>query len=83
MLFTAATHDAGVAAIMEAFGSRRIGPARMMLTATPMAAWARLRRRVSLLVGRGGAGADAATLGASSAGALASPEAERSGAAHA
>jgi flavin-dependent dehydrogenase len=46
MLFSAATHDAGVARIMEAFGSRRIGPARMMLTATPRAALARLRRRL-------------------------------------
>jgi menaquinone-9 beta-reductase len=47
MLFTAATYDDAVAGTMEAFGSRRIGPARMLLTATPRAAAATIRRRLS------------------------------------
>jgi flavin-dependent dehydrogenase len=46
MLFTAATYDDDLARIMEAFGSRRIGPAQMMLTATPRAAAATLRHRL-------------------------------------
>jgi 2-polyprenyl-6-methoxyphenol hydroxylase-like FAD-dependent oxidoreductase len=49
LLFSAATYDEGVSRVMEAFGTRNIGPARMMLTGTPraLAAAARhaLRRR--------------------------------------
>ncbi len=40
LLFSAATYDAGVARIMEAFGTRNIGPARMVLSASPRAALA-------------------------------------------
>jgi len=43
LLFSAATHDQGVARVMEAYGSRNIGPARMIATATPRALVARAR----------------------------------------
>jgi menaquinone-9 beta-reductase len=44
LLFSTATYDAGVARVMEAYGSRNIGPARMMATAMPRALVARARR---------------------------------------
>jgi hypothetical protein len=44
LLFSAATYDDGLAAVMEAFGTRNIGPARMMLTGMPRALRARARR---------------------------------------
>ena len=44
LLFSTATHDEGVARVMEAYGSRNIGPARMALTATPRALVAKARR---------------------------------------
>jgi 2-polyprenyl-6-methoxyphenol hydroxylase-like FAD-dependent oxidoreductase len=47
MLFSTATFDEGVARVMEAFGSRSIGPARMALTAAPLAVAARARRSLS------------------------------------
>lgn len=54
LLFSAATYDDGLAAVMEAFGTRNIGPARMMLTGMPRALMARARRSLSR---RGGSGA--------------------------
>ncbi len=44
LLFSAATYDPGVARVMEAYGSRNIGPARMLATAMPRALAARARR---------------------------------------
>ena len=51
MMFTAATRDERLASTMEAYGSRRIGPARMMLTAMPRAVVVTIRSRFG-----GGAG---------------------------
>jgi 2-polyprenyl-6-methoxyphenol hydroxylase-like FAD-dependent oxidoreductase len=47
VLFSAATFDQGVARITEAFGSRNIGPARMLLTGAPRALVAHARRSLS------------------------------------
>jgi flavin-dependent dehydrogenase len=47
LLFSAATYDQGVARVMEAYGSRAIGPAQMVATAAPRALAARARRRMS------------------------------------
>jgi 2-polyprenyl-6-methoxyphenol hydroxylase-like FAD-dependent oxidoreductase len=47
LLFSAATYDDGLAAVMEAFGTRNIGPGRMMLTGMPRALRARARRSLS------------------------------------
>ncbi len=47
LLFSAATYDEGVARTMEAFGSRCIGPGRMMASALPRALVASARRSVS------------------------------------
>lgn len=47
LLFSAATHDEGVARVMEAYGSRSIGPGRMIVSATPRAMMARMRRSLS------------------------------------
>jgi hypothetical protein len=44
LLFSTATYDVGVARVMEAFGTRCIGPARMLATAAPRALAARARR---------------------------------------
>jgi menaquinone-9 beta-reductase len=44
LLFSTATYDEGVARVMEAYGSRNIGPARMILTGTPRALVAKARR---------------------------------------
>jgi 2-polyprenyl-6-methoxyphenol hydroxylase-like FAD-dependent oxidoreductase len=44
LLFTTASYDQRVARIMEAFGTRNIGPLRMMATAMPLAALAAARR---------------------------------------
>jgi flavin-dependent dehydrogenase len=46
MLFSAATFDERVSAVMEAFGTRNIGPVRMLATGAPLALKAHLRRRV-------------------------------------
>jgi 2-polyprenyl-6-methoxyphenol hydroxylase-like FAD-dependent oxidoreductase len=53
MLFTAATYDDGLARIFEEFGSRSIGPARMLAGALPRVALATARRSRP---GRRGAG---------------------------
>jgi hypothetical protein len=47
LLFSAATFDEGMARVTEAFGSRSIGPARMLLTGAPRALAAHARRLVS------------------------------------
>src|SRR6185437_10390496 len=62
MLFAAATRDDRLASTMEAYGSRRIGPARMLLTGMPRAIMVTLRdrlpgRRPPAPEGRSGAGA--------------------------
>lgn len=63
LLFSAATYDPGVARVMEAYGSRNIGPARMIATATPRALLARARRRPP-------GGSHGAAVGSASAGSL-------------
>jgi menaquinone-9 beta-reductase len=68
MLFSAAVYDEGVARVMEAFGSRNIGPARMLLTGAPRALAVHARRSLSRgrsgrsqpVVVSAGAGGDAA-----------------------
>jgi 2-polyprenyl-6-methoxyphenol hydroxylase-like FAD-dependent oxidoreductase len=47
MLFSAATYDEGMSRVMEAFGTRNIGPARMMLTGMPRALAAHARHSLS------------------------------------
>jgi 2-polyprenyl-6-methoxyphenol hydroxylase-like FAD-dependent oxidoreductase len=47
LLFSTATYDDGTAAVMEAFGTRNIGPGRMMLSGMPRAIAARARRAVT------------------------------------
>jgi 2-polyprenyl-6-methoxyphenol hydroxylase-like FAD-dependent oxidoreductase len=59
MLFSAATYDQRVSRIMEAFGTRNIGPARMLATGVPLALAAHARRTVSR---RGGAPSGAGSL---------------------
>jgi len=51
LFFSTATYDKRVGRIFEAFGSRNIGPVRMLATGMPLAAIAGLRRSLS---GRGG-----------------------------
>ncbi len=45
--FSTATYDEGVARVLEAYGSRNIGPARMIIASTPRALAARARRSLS------------------------------------
>jgi 2-polyprenyl-6-methoxyphenol hydroxylase-like FAD-dependent oxidoreductase len=47
LLFSAAAFDEGTSRVMEAFGSRNIGPARMMLTGMPRALAAHARHSLS------------------------------------
>jgi menaquinone-9 beta-reductase len=47
VLFSAAAYDEGVSRVMEAFGSRNIGPARMLLTGAPRALAVHARRSLS------------------------------------
>jgi flavin-dependent dehydrogenase len=47
LLFSAATRDERVAAIFEAFGSRNIGPVRMLASAVPRAMLVNARHRLS------------------------------------
>jgi 2-polyprenyl-6-methoxyphenol hydroxylase-like FAD-dependent oxidoreductase len=47
LLFSAATFDEGMARVTEAFGSRNIGPARMLLTGAPRALAAHARRSIT------------------------------------
>jgi 2-polyprenyl-6-methoxyphenol hydroxylase-like FAD-dependent oxidoreductase len=71
MLFSTATFDPRTAAIMEAFGSRNIGPAQMLARGIPRAALARARRAVAgrVRAGSGGAPATSAAPRSSSRGA--------------
>jgi 2-polyprenyl-6-methoxyphenol hydroxylase-like FAD-dependent oxidoreductase len=52
LLFSAAAYDEGVSRVMEAFGSRNIGPVRMITTGMPRALAVHARRALSR--GRGG-----------------------------
>ncbi|MEA2335118.1 MAG: hypothetical protein QOG40_1608, partial [Solirubrobacteraceae bacterium] len=61
MLFSASTHDEGMSRVMEAFGTRNIGPARMMLTGMPRGLAAHARHSLSR---RRGASAPAAVASA-------------------
>ena len=57
MLFSAATYDQRVSRIMEAFGTRNIGPARMLATGVPLALAAHLRHGLTRRgVAKSGAG---------------------------
>jgi 2-polyprenyl-6-methoxyphenol hydroxylase-like FAD-dependent oxidoreductase len=47
LLFSGATRDERLAAVMEAFGTRNMGPLRMMAAGLPLAALAAARRGVS------------------------------------
>jgi 2-polyprenyl-6-methoxyphenol hydroxylase-like FAD-dependent oxidoreductase len=47
LLFTSATYDQRTAAVMEAFGSRNIGPLQAMARALPLALGARVRHSIS------------------------------------
>jgi menaquinone-9 beta-reductase len=47
LFFSAAAHDERTAKVFEAFGSRNIGPGRMLATGIPLAALATARRSVS------------------------------------
>lgn len=47
LLFSTATYDKRVGRIFEAFGSRNIGPVRMIATAMPLAVIANARRKLS------------------------------------
>jgi hypothetical protein len=65
LLFSTATYDRRLAAVMEGFGSRNIGPLEMMRRGLPLA----LRARVARALARRGGGRSgaAATAGASGA----------------
>jgi 2-polyprenyl-6-methoxyphenol hydroxylase-like FAD-dependent oxidoreductase len=52
LLFSTATYDERMAAVMEAFGTRNMGPAEMLARGVPLALRARARRAISR---RGGA----------------------------
>jgi 2-polyprenyl-6-methoxyphenol hydroxylase-like FAD-dependent oxidoreductase len=71
LLFSTATFDPRTAAIMEAFGSRNIGPAQMLARGVPRAAIARARRAIGgrTRAGSGSAPASAAAPRSSSRGA--------------
>jgi flavin-dependent dehydrogenase len=71
LLFSTATFDRRTAAIMEAFGSRNIGPAQMLARGVPRAAIARTRRAIAgrARAGSASAGASAAAPRSSSRGA--------------
>ncbi len=47
LLFNSAVHDERLGAVMEAFGSRSIGPAQMLLRAVPLALRTTVRRSIS------------------------------------
>jgi 2-polyprenyl-6-methoxyphenol hydroxylase-like FAD-dependent oxidoreductase len=47
LLFNSAIHDERLGAVMEAFGSRNIGPTEMLLRAVPMALRTTMRRSIS------------------------------------
>jgi menaquinone-9 beta-reductase len=47
LLFSAATYDQGMSRLMEAFGTRNVGPVQMILTGTPRALAVHARRSFS------------------------------------
>jgi hypothetical protein len=47
LLFSSATRDERLAGVMEAFGTRNIGPLRMMGAGLPLAGLAAARRAIS------------------------------------
>jgi hypothetical protein len=51
LLFSAAVYDEGVSRVMEAFGTRNIGPARMLLTGAPRALAVHARRSLARRAG--------------------------------
>jgi menaquinone-9 beta-reductase len=64
LIFSGAARDPRVAAIFDAFGTRQIGPARMMATGMPLAAMADARCALGRRRGRGGSvGADVGSAG--------------------
>jgi 2-polyprenyl-6-methoxyphenol hydroxylase-like FAD-dependent oxidoreductase len=65
MLFSAAVYDEGVSRVMEAFGTRNIGPARMMLTGAPRALAVHARRSLSRRPGGSSSRSLAVSAGAS------------------
>jgi 2-polyprenyl-6-methoxyphenol hydroxylase-like FAD-dependent oxidoreductase len=52
LLFSTATYDDRMAAVMEAFGTRNMGPLQMMMRGMPLALRARARRSLSRRGGR-------------------------------
>jgi 2-polyprenyl-6-methoxyphenol hydroxylase-like FAD-dependent oxidoreductase len=69
LLFSAATYDDGLAAVMEAFGTRNIGPGRMMISGMPRAIMARARRSLRRESGAGAVPVSTPTGGSASPGA--------------
>jgi flavin-dependent dehydrogenase len=63
ILFSGAARDPRAAAVFDAFGTRRIGPARMMATGMPLALAANARYALGRRRGRGEPPAAAAPLG--------------------
>ncbi len=57
LIFSAASYDERTGRVFEAFGSRNIGPVRMLATAVPLAALAHARRSIGTGPRRGGAAA--------------------------
>jgi hypothetical protein len=47
LLFSTATYDQRMSAVMEAFGTRNMGPLEMMMRGIPLALRARARRSLS------------------------------------
>jgi flavin-dependent dehydrogenase len=47
LLFSTATYDERTSAVMEAFGTRNMGPLQMLMRGVPLAARARARRAIS------------------------------------
>jgi hypothetical protein len=60
LLFSTATYDDRMAAVMEAFGTRNMGPLQMMMRGMPLALRARARRSLSR---RGGSRSGSAPVG--------------------
>ncbi|HEY4428796.1 MAG TPA: NAD(P)/FAD-dependent oxidoreductase [Solirubrobacteraceae bacterium] len=69
-LFSTATYDERTAAVIEAFGSRNIGPLAMLARGIPLATMARARRSLSR---RGSARSDAAPMSTAAPGRSARP----------
>jgi menaquinone-9 beta-reductase len=61
-LFSTAVHDERTAEVMEAFGTRSIGPMQMLARGVPLATMARVRRSRAGRAGRGGAASSSGPL---------------------